>query len=502
MNKTLKLFVVLVALAAFFTAGEATAYEYMDGKLNINGFLQTQYRLHVAGANPNNEKNTCDPNDKNDTNMWRSMAQFEINYEATPLWNWYAKVRAVTEQARQDKEVRKFEAHPKSYPGDFKMEDDDNMLELAEFYTDITCGNFWLRLGKQQVAWGQTDGFRLLDIVNPLDMSWRLIADAMYEGHDNVRESLWMVRLNYSMPMLPVVDNGMLELIYIPQKHVWDELPAVGSPYNVVPAVLDIHHERQDGNEWGAKFSGLYKRLEFSLNYFRAYSDYGVAIVTGPPRPDDGWGAPFFAPGGPPFNCNDYGRLKTTGKHPLMNHIGWSASYDENDITKAVYRVEFLWEPDRPYEGGGNAKVSRIPTMKYMLGIDRPTWIRWLNARRTVSFGFQFFQTLTINADSSELRRRVITLDGGQCQSTTTLMTFAVDTQYKQDRIHPIIFYAYDTRGGYWFAPQCEFLWGDNWRFYVMGTFFGGSAKDTPGNNAIAPLYWWDDVMFRVTYQF
>jgi len=504
MNKRHILFSLVAVFAVFIWVGQAAAtLQYMDDKLTINGMFQTQVRWHIAGKNPNNEDFSCDPEDNNDLNMLRTLAQFEINYAPSYNWNWFAKIRAINESSKWDSNVRGYDAFPKEYPWDAKLEDDNNMIELAEFFTDIITGPVWWRLGKQQVSWGQTDGFRLLDIVNPLDLSWRLISDPTFEGHDNVRESLWMIRFNYNMTWLQAIDNGMLELIYIPQKHVWDQLPATGSPYNVVPAILDIHNEREDGHEWGAKFSGLWGRWQFSLNYFRSYNDGAITVVNGP-VPGDGWGVPLGGDIAPPagIGCEDFLRLAATGKHPLLHDIGFSLTYDENEITKAVYRVEFLWEPDRPYEAGGNARVEDINTIKYMIGIDRPTWIRWLNPRRTVAFSFQMFMTYTPEDDSSDLRDDIITLDGGQVQSTTTLFTLAVDTQYKQDRIHPIIFYAYDTRGGYWFAPQCEFLWGDNWRFYVMGTFFGGSDKETPGNNAIAPLYWWDDIMFRVTYQF
>ena len=39
--------------------------------------------------------------------------------------------------------------------------------ELREFYTDFFIGNTSLRIGKQQVVWGQTDGLKVLDVINP-----------------------------------------------------------------------------------------------------------------------------------------------------------------------------------------------------------------------------------------------------------------------------------------------------------------------------------------------
>ena len=53
-----------------------------------------------------------------------------------------------------------------------ELETDSRELEmLKEFYLDITLPHLYLRLGKQVVAWGESDGIRLSDIINPLDLT-------------------------------------------------------------------------------------------------------------------------------------------------------------------------------------------------------------------------------------------------------------------------------------------------------------------------------------------
>jgi hypothetical protein len=54
----------------------------------------------------------------------------------------------------QEKEKRKFE------------------YKLREIYTDLTIPPFSFRIGRQQVVWGETDNFRALDVINPLDLRW------------------------------------------------------------------------------------------------------------------------------------------------------------------------------------------------------------------------------------------------------------------------------------------------------------------------------------------
>src|SRR2546425_9515973 len=47
-----------------------------------------------------------------------------------------------------------------------------NQLQLFEWYFNITKGPLFLRIGRQNLSWGETDGFRLLDQINPLDNSF------------------------------------------------------------------------------------------------------------------------------------------------------------------------------------------------------------------------------------------------------------------------------------------------------------------------------------------
>jgi hypothetical protein len=54
--------------------------------------------------------------------------------------------------SQQEKEKRKFE------------------YKLREAYVDLALPPFSFRVGRQQVVWGESDNFRALDIINPLDL--------------------------------------------------------------------------------------------------------------------------------------------------------------------------------------------------------------------------------------------------------------------------------------------------------------------------------------------
>ncbi len=83
---------------------------------------------------------------------------------------------------------------------------DDDLLDLAygrgdtfdeypfrELFIDAIVGDWWLRLGKQQVVWGKTDFFRLQDIVNPIDFGQHFF----YDPFEDIRIPQWAASLQY-----------------------------------------------------------------------------------------------------------------------------------------------------------------------------------------------------------------------------------------------------------------------------------------------------------------
>jgi hypothetical protein len=70
---------------------------------------------------------------------------------------------------------------------------------LGEAHVTWTNGILYMRLGKQVVAWGETDGFRLMDQINPFDQR-RGITDVEFE---NSIIPTWLVRFEYRPETTP-----------------------------------------------------------------------------------------------------------------------------------------------------------------------------------------------------------------------------------------------------------------------------------------------------------
>ena len=74
--------------------------------------------------------------------------------------------------------------------------DGNAAIDLREFYLDMQLGGAYLRLGKQQVVWGESDGIKVLDVVNPQSFREFILKDPAAS-----RIPLWTV--NVELPAGP-----------------------------------------------------------------------------------------------------------------------------------------------------------------------------------------------------------------------------------------------------------------------------------------------------------
>ena len=86
--------------------------------------------------------------------------------------------------------------------------------EAWEVYLNLAKGPLFVRLGRQNLSWGESDGQRLLDDINPLNRFFGLPFD---EDLDEQRIPLWMVRANLQVisSLGPLSSTG-LEAFWVP----------------------------------------------------------------------------------------------------------------------------------------------------------------------------------------------------------------------------------------------------------------------------------------------
>lgn len=93
------------------------------------------------------------------------------------------------------------------------------LYPFREIYADAVAGDWWFRVGKQQVVWGKTDFFRLQDIINPVDFGQHFFFDSF----EDIRIPQWIANVQYKAGSIgPLTDNAFTA--------VWnfDEFQGVG----------------------------------------------------------------------------------------------------------------------------------------------------------------------------------------------------------------------------------------------------------------------------------
>jgi hypothetical protein len=161
---------------------------------------------------------------------------------------------------------------------------------LRDCYIDYVNYPWFIRLGKQQVGWGQADGIPILDRVNPFDLSEYWLPDFV-----DLRIPLWMININYS-PKL----NSNLQFLIIPDfeqstaalsgapfsfrsyrlftsfKDRWESsewVPGWPPPFLRGPVNVDIYYpgKKFKNSTFGLQWQDRIGDLDYTLNYLYGY---------------------------------------------------------------------------------------------------------------------------------------------------------------------------------------------------------------------------------------
>lgn len=159
--------------------------------------------------------------------------------------------------------------------------DNKTELELREFYVDGYIGDIFVRLGKQQVVWGQSDGLQVLDVVNPLRYR-EFISDDL----ENRRIPLWTANVEF-----PIRDWTM-QLLWIPDQ-TYHGYPEAGGSYEVHSSKLTppltgnqkVLLERQEkpdrfwrDSDYGMRLTGFVGGWDVGLSYLNQINN-GRAVA-------------------------------------------------------------------------------------------------------------------------------------------------------------------------------------------------------------------------------
>ncbi|MBI3247507.1 MAG: hypothetical protein HYZ50_13475 [Deltaproteobacteria bacterium] len=142
-----------------------------------------------------------------------------------------------------------------------ETEKQGNRLALFEWYFNITKGPLFLRIGRQNLSWGETDAFRLLDQINPLDNGF----GGFLVSLDERRVPLNMLRAQWSFGTVGPISDLTLEGFVSPDRRTTANYGlALGSywtPYTVT-SPTEVHRAPCGGPLFGRKSPGKMGRCQ------------------------------------------------------------------------------------------------------------------------------------------------------------------------------------------------------------------------------------------------
>ena len=458
--KNKRLFLVVVFLLFFLVIGQrevtAAGLTLLDGRLHIGGFYellagvhtQDQYR-HASGVTIPEADRLWD--DAGDVSMFRNTWQAEIEFKLSDHITAASIIRFFYDSSFD------ITGNINNMPASELRKPQHGDDILRELYLDFAFEDWYIRIGKQQVIWGEAIGTRMADIINPLDISWHY----GIENWEDIRVPVRAIDIHYTGFAWRDLD---LEFLWIPEDFQPIVLPPEGAQ-SAFPGLdqptLDLIESNEPtkhsiaNSEIGVRAQARFNRLEAALFYFYTRSDGMV------------------------FHLDQFFQLHA--RWPFYNVFGGSFNFYE-ERTATVFTGEFAYFKDFPFSPKDLVIFNPVTfqlefdqlifrdVFSFMLGFDRPFWFKFLNKHKVFQVGGQLFNTHILNYDHNI---------GGGVQSedsSQTMVSLNIMTAYFHEYIQPTFFIIYDFSGTWWANPQIKYVPSDYLNIALGANLFSSSS--------------------------
>ncbi|MFN8599817.1 MAG: DUF1302 family protein [Candidatus Binatia bacterium] len=366
---------------------------------------------------------------------------------------------------------------------------------LFQVFVDYEQGPVFIRFGRQNLVWGETDVFRLLDNINPIDNGF----GGFFIDLDERRVPLNMLRGSVSLGTLGPLDQAFFEgyaamdntVAFIPgapRGSPW--APPLGPPTGQTLTILDGPPTGLPGLRGGGRFVANVSDYTFTAASYVTMLDT-QAVRFRAARPTD----PGYVGGGVSvIGAEQYaprvwvnGASMTTAFSDLKSVLRAEFAYFRDEAlfrgptetafpgkgTTAQYVSEFLG----PVLGGTFDTVQRKDTMGWSVGWDMNQYLRWINPNQTIFFSTQFFWRHIFDYDpltslpvpEPNNQTRVVPVPQDQFLQTLLINTsYNVQAPFTDITMQAVPGFQmfYDWQGMLLFQPNVRFI-RDPWRFIV-----------------------------------
>lgn len=381
-----------------------------------------------------------------------------------------------------------------------------NRGELREFYGDVDLGErVHLRLGKQQVVWGETDFFHPTDLIHGYDFRWR----SFLEGEsDELRKPLIIANATVKVPEA----DGALQVIVRPgldrKKDIgnnyelsggrWMAQPFKGIDFFAGATTYDVEHPEGNYKDTtgGVRWTGIAGSYNYAVSWLNTL--YPDAVLN---------------PAANPYKKAPVGGLGDWF-YPKVNVYDVSVS-TEMPAIDAVLNAEVAYQKDRIFNTGtglatpGQGPVISKDVVTTTIRMDKQLKLMDLLGTNQASFfSVQLFDTWIKDFNSADDIVAQIGY-GAPAKKHDTILTAFISLNYMNSRLNPGFAVGRNVRTGDAFAiPSISYSMGNNWRFLAEADLFFpkhqkvSAAQVERATYPLADLANNNQFMVRATYQF
>ena len=407
-----------------------------------------------------------------------------------------------------------------------------------------------VRWGRQFISWGEADGIRLLDLINPQDSTFSPPVAPNLFNLDETRIPSWGLRTVYTVKP---ESNTIFEFFALPgaletpKQRVdefmgtndttdrtvkygrWSAHPETRIPFGRLftnplganAAVVPITDRELPGSasSWklGTRILHNFGNLSAGLGYIWGYNPQVSDMVFKLAGAPSLCGPPACSPGATQLPLD----LVNDRTSIYAAHFNYPITEILTLPVNTTVRGEMAFFPNKPYNisdypghncqtdattgliAGPSCKhssqVVEKNALRYILGFDRTTFIPFLHPDdpwRAFNLTFQLYQSSIFDHEDGI---RVFS-SAERINRFTTALTFRIGTGYLGDTILPDIFALYDPEGYYAVNPAITYAppWNERMRLSLIAAIYGGHNK-FKSTGLFAEK---DSVFLKLRYQF
>jgi hypothetical protein len=355
----------------------------------------------------------------------------------------------------------------------------DGSIDVPELYLDWTLGNLWLRMGKQQNAWGHAIGMRILDdMISSLDIrrhggNYDLAAEEFLDE----RIGQLGMRGNFRIPgsdwELETVITDFTPTFIFPR----------GSAYANVPGSVRLLNaegvRKARGNPaYGLRLKGLVLdgQGDFTLAY--TYRPQAIGVVQFDPAKDLGV-------------LLNQGELTLRAQNPRISVVGGAFSYSISTdpvgsfsfVDGLIARIEAAYYFNKKFTNSAAVAVGGLPPIPFAgKPIKKDELSLGIVLEKSHKFHPDWLATLMIfewwHRTKSDLNDRLQSLVGLRYWDWFLL---SVTQNFMRNEIGVTLNTFYDTSGGWFLQPAFKWRPNDKYQVDLFYNWFDGGQKSVYG---------------------